>query len=77
MNRSQPHTCHARGCEVECPPHMFMCRSHWYSLTKDERAAIWAVYVPGQETRMDPTDMYLEVSQRVIDALAGREGIGR
>ncbi len=51
---------------------MFMCRGHWYALPKPMRDAIWAVYVPGQETRKDPSPEYLEVAQECISYLEAR-----
>jgi hypothetical protein len=53
---------------------MFMCKPHWFSLPKSMRDEVWDVYVPGQEDRMDPTDEYIEVTQRIIDWLAKKEG---
>ena len=63
------HTCHATGCTVAVPPRMFMCKRHWFMLPKSTRDAVWAVYVPGQEIRKDPTDEYLTVTQNAIDWL--------
>ena len=60
------HTCHATGCDRAVPPKMFMCRPHWYRLTKAHRDAIWATYVPGQESRKDPTAAYLAAAQDAI-----------
>lgn len=72
--RDRSHTCHAEGCEIRCPPAMFMCRPHWFSLPKYLRDAVWAVYIPGQERRMDPSDEYLEVARNAIEWLATKEG---
>jgi hypothetical protein len=60
------HTCHATGCPTTVPPRMFMCRVHWYRLTRDHRAAIWATYRPGQEVTKDPSPEYLEAAQAAI-----------
>jgi len=67
------HTCHARGCDRAVPPKMFMCKGHWFNLPKPMRDAIWAVYVPGQEVRKDPSGEYMEVTQAAIDWLAAKE----
>jgi hypothetical protein len=67
------HTCHARGCNRPVPPKMFMCRTHWFSLPKPMRDAIWDVYVPGQEVRKDPSPEYIETAQAAIDWLARKE----
>lgn len=66
------HTCHATGCEVTVPPRMFMCRTHWFQLPKRMRDEVWAVYVPGQEDRKDPTAEYIEVARRCIAYLEAR-----
>lgn len=73
MSRASEHTCHARGCDVQVPPRMFMCTPHWYMLTKPERDSLWAAYRPGQERRMDPSDEYLEVATRLVELVAVRE----
>lgn len=54
---------------------MFMCRKHWYMLPKPMRDAIWHEYVPGQETRKDPTNEYLNVATRAVRWLAAKEGV--
>lgn len=72
--RRLPHYCHAKGCDRTVPPAMFMCRVHWYTLPKATRDAVWLVYVPGQEERMDPSPEYLAVTQGAIDWLAAKEG---
>ena len=68
------HLCHARGCHVPVPPRMFMCKRHWFMLPKATRDAVWAVYVPGQEIRKDPTDEYMAVAMDAIEWLAAKEG---
>lgn len=52
---------------------MFMCKKHWYMLPTDTRSAVWDVYEPGQEERMDPSDEYLEVTRDAINWLAKHE----
>lgn len=67
------HTCHAKGCDKEVPPKMFMCKRHWYMLPKDKQRAIWREYQEGQEVRKDPTERYLEVARDAIDWLYAKE----
>ena len=67
------HHCHARGCETAVPPKMFMCLKHWRMVPREMQRRVWAVYVPGQEVRKDPTPQYLEVTRSVIDFVASRE----
>jgi hypothetical protein len=45
---------------------MFMCRRHWAMIPRARQNELWAVYVPGQEDRMDPSSEYLEVAGRLI-----------
>lgn len=67
------HTCHAKGCDKEVPPKMFMCKRHWYMLPKDKQRAIWREYQEGQEVRKNPTEEYLEVARDAIDWLYAKE----
>lgn len=68
------HTCHAEGCVVHVPPRLLMCARHWRMVPKRLRDALWAVYVPGQEDRKDPTGEYITVARQCIDAVAVTEG---
>lgn len=52
---------------------MFMCRRHWYMLPKPMRDAIWAAYVPGQEQRKDPADIYLNAAMAAVKWLSENE----
>lgn len=73
MTQRLPHYCHATDCSVRVPPAMFMCRRHWRMVPPKMRAKIWKHYVPGQETRMDPSDKYLKWATRAVQAVAERE----
>ena len=48
------HICHAKGCTVPVPRKMLMCRRHWYMVPAKLRAAVWAMYSPGQEEGRAP-----------------------
>lgn len=65
-----PHFCHATDCNVRVPPSMFMCKTHWYELPKTMRDELLAAYVPGQETRKDPSPEYLDVAMRCVELVA-------
>lgn len=65
QRQDRRHTCHWPGCETQCPPAMWGCKSHWFKLPKRLRDAIWDAYVPGQEQRLDPSDEYLDVAYEV------------
>ena len=68
------HICHADHCAKAVPPKMFMCREHWYMLSKEMRDRLWELYVPGQERRKDPTIEYIEHALMCVDYVAAREG---
>lgn len=65
--QSRLHTCHWPDCERQCPPAMWGCKTHWFSLPRYLRNKIWDAYVPGQERRMDPSADYIEVAHEVQD----------
>ena len=69
--KSQPqtrqHGCHWPGCPKQCPPAMWGCKQHWFSLPKNLRDQIWVTYEPGQEVALTPSEEYLVVAQRVQD----------
>lgn len=67
------HTCHARGCEAEVPPAMFMCKKHWFALPKPLRDEVWRTYRRGQEVSKDPSKAYLEAASAAIDYLVAQE----
>lgn len=69
------HVCHASGCDVPVQPRMLMCGKHWFMVPKVDRDLVWALYVPGQERRKDPSPEYVAEVQRMIDELAEKEGV--
>jgi len=69
------HTCHAHGCKLPVPERMLMCRTHWFSLRRAIRDAIWQEYRPGQEIEKDPSVRYLAVQQRAIGELAAKTSV--
>lgn len=64
------HTCHAVGCDTRTAPKLFMCPMHWRMIPRAMQDRLWAVYVPGQEERKDPTAEYLDVARELIDYVA-------
>lgn len=56
------HPCHHPTCENEIPPRMFACAGHWAALPKRLRVRLQGAYVPGQETRKDPSREYLDAA---------------
>jgi hypothetical protein len=78
MSQAKPslrHECHAAGCSVAVPPKMFMCRKHWYMLTKELRDSVWATYRPGQEVDKKPSITYLLTTAWCICFVADKEGV--
>lgn len=68
------HTCHAVGCSRRVPPKMLCCAYHWHMVPFAIQRAVWKAYVPGQETRKDPTDEYMAAHCRAVAAVARKEG---
>lgn len=73
--KASKHHCHAIGCEKAVPPKMLMCLWHWRQVPRPLQAAVWALYVPGQERRKDPTAEYLDAAKDAICAVAEAEGV--
>ena len=71
---SRTRSCAARGCGVQVPPKMLMCRKHWYMVPVFLRRAVWAAYRPGQEHDGNPSETYLSVMRAAVEAVAEREG---
>lgn len=59
------HTCHWPDCQRAVPPAMWGCRTHWFTLPKALRDAIWREYRPGQEITKNPSKAYVEVALEV------------
>lgn len=68
-----PHLCHAINCQTPVPRSKFMCRRHWFMLTKSMRDAVWEAYEPGQEDRMDPSPAYMKITRICIAYIAQKE----
>lgn len=62
--QTRGHACHWPGCGKQVPPAMWGCKTHWFRLPSNLRAAIWRAYEPGQEERLDPSERYIEVAKR-------------
>lgn len=69
------HTCHATKCRIKVPPEMFMCRKHWFSLSKDLRDKIWRHYREGQCDDWNPSKEYCLAEIECLKYLAKKEGI--
>ena len=73
---TDPHRCHALGCNAPVPRRMFMCRHHWFMVPKHDRDLVWALYVPGQENDWGKvTPEYLTETVRIVQELAERENV--
>lgn len=62
------HHCHAIACDVEVPPAMLMCKSHWFRVPLALRNRVWAEYHKGI------TRAYCEVAKAAVRAVAEKEG---
>ncbi len=69
------HHCHASGCSTPTKPEMFMCKKHWYMLTAEHRAKIWATYRAGQCDDWKPSESYCHAARDAVVYLATKEGI--
>ena len=69
------HTCHATDCPKGVPPEMFMCRTHWFSLPKRMRDAIWRTYRAGQCDDWNITHEYADAAREAVMYLAAKEGV--
>lgn len=67
------HLCHAKNCTRVVPSAMLMCPQHWRMVPWNLQAQVWARYVPGQETRKDPSNAYLRAARAAIEAVAEKE----
>lgn len=68
-----PHLCHARGCEAEIQPRLFMCSVHWQQVPPALRESINSTYRPGQESDKQPSNQYLAFAAAAIEAVAHKE----
>jgi hypothetical protein len=64
------HLCHAKGCTVEVPPKMLMCRRHWRMVPRDLQDTIWRHFRPGQEIDKNPSAEYMTVQRQAVAAVA-------
>jgi hypothetical protein len=71
------HTCHVRGCKVEVPPEMLMCRKHWRMVPPRIRRAVWRHYRPGQCDDKRPSKAWHEAADAAIAAVAKKEAAQR
>lgn len=69
------HRCHARECEVEVPPEMLMCRTHWFRVPRHIRQAVWANYRRGQCDDKNPSEEWHEAADAAIGFVAWSDGL--
>lgn len=67
------HTCHAIGCNRQCPPRMLMCRLCWRRVPKHLQKAVYANYRPGQEIDKRPTREWHRAADAAINSLIESE----
>jgi hypothetical protein len=71
--QTRKHGCHWPGCRAQVPPAMWGCKRHWRELPKSYRDRVWALYAPGQEERMDPSDAYMDLMYEIDDWIQARD----
>jgi len=73
--QTRRHHCHAKGCDKQVKPALFMCARHWYMVPKNLRDQVWEHYSLGQEHgSAEVTEEYLQVTEAAIRAVAEKEG---
>lgn len=72
QRQNREHRCHWPGCNLQIPPAMWGCRTHWFRIPAPLRRRIWEAYEPGQEQRMDPSDEYVAVAREVQEWIASQ-----
>lgn len=60
------HHCHARGCKVQVPPELLMCKRHWFMVSAATRKAVWKHYRKGQCDDKSPSREWLRAATRAI-----------
>lgn len=68
-----PHVCHARGCDTDIDPGLFMCPIHWPLVSPALRDSIRATYRLGQEVDKQPSQEYLAFAAAAIADVAHKE----
>ena len=71
--QTRAHSCHWPGCRSQVPPALWGCKRHWLELPKSLRDKVWALYVPGQEERMDPSDAYINLMYEIDEWIQARD----
>jgi len=66
--------CYAVQCPNEVPANLLMCIRHWRMVPKEIQVRVWAAYVPGQETRKDPSLLWCMAADDAVAHVAGKEG---
>lgn len=64
------HTCHARGCDTNCPPKYLMCGRHWRQVPADIQRRVWATYQKGAV----PSGAWHRAADEAIAAIGVLEG---
>jgi len=64
------HTCHAKLCDVPCPPEYLMCPVHWAKVPGRLQRAVWGAYRPGQCDDKSPSRAWFVAAEVAIDHVA-------
>ena len=71
---SEPHHCHAHGCDKSVPPRLMMCPKHWRMVPVDLQSRVWRTYRRGQENDKKPSESYILVQRSCVWAVFVAEG---
>lgn len=63
------HECPGNGCERQVAASMLACRTHWYRVSKQTRARVWAAYRAG-------SDDHLPAMQQAIKEMNASTWVG-
>lgn len=69
VDHSDPHTCHAEGCQRTVKPSLFMCREHWRMVPPALQQRIWRHFRPGQEKDKRASTQYLDAARESVAAV--------
>jgi hypothetical protein len=64
------HQCPIDGCDVQVPPHLLMCRSHWRRVPKELQRRVYDTYANGTGLM---TEEYEEARSAAIAAVEMKE----
>ncbi len=68
----RPRMCPFPGCNTRIPAERFSCPHHWFGLSKDQKARIWAAYRGWLKGRIDGDELR-RAQAEVVEAATREE----